>query len=268
MSANVLQRLPCLEGFVARAPSPALAGYVQRFWWLAGDASRVYDEQMLHPDGGSGVIFNFADPLMFDGAAHRPGMLVAGPQLTSTRLQLAGQVKLMGVRFHPGMGAAFFGMSLDELCGFHDADELRPELSYLTEQLADLTRDVQQALVERALVARLRDLQGHRSPVQLLLTRIAASQGRERLADLLREVPLGQRQLERLFRYQVGLTPKQYSRIQRVALVRHQLRAGEPLLDTAMACGYSDQAHFIRDFKAVVGMTPGQYRSRASAAGQ
>ncbi|WP_234463110.1 helix-turn-helix domain-containing protein [Stutzerimonas frequens] len=29
-----------------------------------------------------------------------------------------------------------------------------------------------------------------------------------------------------------------------------------------MSCGYSDQAHLIHDFKTVVGMTPGQYRSR------
>jgi len=59
----------------------------------------------------------------------------------------------------------------------------------------------------------------------------------------------------------VGLTPKQFSRIQRVALVRNQLRSGQPLLDTALACGYSDQAHFIHDFKRVVGITPGQYRT-------
>ena len=89
----------------------------------------------------------------------------------------------------------------------------------------------------------------------------------QRLADLLQSVPLGQRQLERLFRHQVGLTPKQFSRIQRVALVRRELRAGEALLDTALTCGYSDQAHFIHDFKTVVGMTPGQYRLRIKRSG-
>lgn len=100
--------------------------------------------------------------------------------------------------------------------------------------------------------------------MQQLLTRITTSQGRARLTELMQEVPLGQRQLERLFRHQVGLTPKQFSRIQRVALVRSELRAGESLLDTALECGYADQAHFIHDFKAVVGMTPGQYRLRAT----
>ncbi|HCA66133.1 MAG TPA: AraC family transcriptional regulator, partial [Pseudomonas sp.] len=112
----------------------------------------------------------------------------------------------------------------------------------------------------------LEEIQARRNPVQQLLNRIAASEGRARLADLLQSVPLGQRQLERLFRHQVGLTPKQFSRIQRVALVRRELRAGEALLDTALACGYSDQAHFIHDFKTVVGMTPGQYRLRAKVA--
>lgn len=264
--ASLHERLPRLQGFFACRPSPALAAYVQRFWWLQGDLAHVRDEQLLHPDGGSGLIFNFADPLMFDGNRHSPGVVVAGPQLSSTRLHLAGQVKLMGVRFLPGMGAAFLGAGLDELSGFRVADEPRPAIARLVDQLAELSCEDQQMLVERHLLACLKDTHQPRSPVQLLLTQIAASEGRARLSDLLQAVPLGQRQLERLFRYQVGLTPKQFSRIQRVAKVRNALRAGEPLLETALDCGYSDQAHFIHDFKRVVGMTPGQYRTRASKA--
>ncbi|AHY41532.1 AraC family transcriptional regulator [Stutzerimonas decontaminans] len=255
------ERLPPIDGFLTCPPTPALAAYVQRFWWLEGDAATVYDEQMLHPDGACGVIFNFADPLAFDGHLHKPRALIAGPQLASSRLQLAGQVRLMGVRFRPGMGAAFFGVSLDELAGFHGADWQRLGFAALVDQLAELSREAQLLLVEQELMRRLQAAQERRSPVQQLLAQITATQGRQRLADLLQAVPLGQRQLERLFRYQVGLTPKQFSRIQRVALVRNQLRSGQPLLDTALACGYSDQAHFIHDFKTVVGMTPGQYRT-------
>ena len=263
MSDSVHGRLPSLQGFITRPPSPALAAYVQRFWWVEGDGSQTFDEQMLHPDGGSGVIFNFADPLNFDGTQCSLRTLIAGPQLASARLQLVGQVRMMGVRFHPGMGDAVFGIGLDELAGFHDASWPRLGLAHLIDQLAELKRDAQQAVVERELLWRLRASQARRTPVQQLLAQIAAEGGRARLADLLQSVPLGQRQLERLFRHQVGMTPKQFSRIQRVALVRNQLRTGQPLLDTALACGYSDQAHFIHDFKRVVGMTPGQYRLRA-----
>jgi len=255
------ERLSHIDGFLTRPPTPALAAYVQRFWWLEGDAATAYDEQMLHPDGACGVIFNFADPLAFDGHLHNPRALIAGPQLVSSRLQLAGPVRLMGVRFRPGMGAAFFGVSLDELAGFHGADWQRLGFAAMADQLAELSREAQQLLVEQELMRRLQATQERRSPVQQLLSQITATQGRQRLADLLQTVPLGQRQLERLFRYQVGLTPKQFSRIQRVALVRQHLQQGEPLLDTALTCGYSDQAHFIHDFKTVVGMTPGQYRA-------
>ncbi|TLX57301.1 AraC family transcriptional regulator [Stutzerimonas nosocomialis] len=257
------ERLPRIPGFLARPPSPALAAHVQRFWWIEGAAGATYDMQMLHPDGGSGVIFNFADPLSLDGVLHRPAALVAGPQLSSARLQLAGRVKLMGVRFRPGMGALFFGMGLDELSGFHGDGGPGLRLTTLTDALADLDRDGQQRLVEQALLARLAAAREQRSPVQQLLSQIAASGGGARLSDLMQAVPLGQRQLERLFRHQVGLSPKQFSRIQRVALSRRELQLGTPLLDTALACGYSDQAHFIHDFKTVVGMTPGQYRLRA-----
>jgi len=45
------ERLPHISGFQTRPPAPALAAYVQRFWWLEGDAATVYDEQMLHPGG-------------------------------------------------------------------------------------------------------------------------------------------------------------------------------------------------------------------------
>ena len=88
MSASLHGRLPFLQGFVTRPPSPALGAYVQRFWWMEGDGSQVYDEQMLHPDGGSGLIFNFADPLRFDGIPRGRRALIAGPQIASTRLQL------------------------------------------------------------------------------------------------------------------------------------------------------------------------------------
>lgn len=259
------ERLPRIQCFIARPPCPALAAYVQRFWWLTGTAVTAHETQLLHPDGGSGVIFNFAEPLKLDGNLHTPAALVAGPHQVSCRMQLPGQVNLMGVRFRPGMGALFFCVGLDELPGFQSEAKPGLRLTSLVDALAELDQINQQSLVERELLARLSETGERRTPVQQLLSQITADQGRSRLTDMMQALPLSQRQLERLFRHQVGLTPKQFSRIQRVALVRGELRAGGSLLDTAMLCGYADQAHFIHDFKAVVGMTPGQYRLRANA---
>jgi AraC-like DNA-binding protein len=75
------------------------------------------------------------------------------------------------------------------------------------------------------------------------------------------------RTLQRLFRREVGIGPKEVIRRFRLQesaerLASHpELQCGELALDL----GYYDQAHFIRDFKAVVGVSPDAYRRRQAA---
>jgi transcriptional regulator GlxA family with amidase domain len=65
------------------------------------------------------------------------------------------------------------------------------------------------------------------------------------------------RTLERLFRDSVGLSPKQLCRIARVRRAVSLLSRERPRwADVAHVCGYSDQAHFIREFKTIIGVAP------------
>lgn len=66
------------------------------------------------------------------------------------------------------------------------------------------------------------------------------------------------RQLEREFKQKVGITPKQYHRIARLNDVYRRLEDNQQVEFTKIAfdCGYSDQAHFIRDFKSIMGVKP------------
>ena len=80
----------------------------------------------------------------------------------------------------------------------------------------------------------------------------------ERLA---RDLGLGVRQLQRLFREHVGITPKRAirsSRLQEVA-VRLERGTATNLARLAAELGYADQAHMTRDFKAVTGRSPGGF---------
>lgn len=43
------------------------------------------------------------------------------------------------------------------------------------------------------------------------------------------------------------------------------LRPGNTLADLAQACGYYDQAHFVREIRAVAGVTPGAFVRGCSA---
>ncbi|MDE7069276.1 MAG: AraC family transcriptional regulator [Alistipes sp.] len=79
------------------------------------------------------------------------------------------------------------------------------------------------------------------------------------VADLAAIACLGKRQFERVFDRCVGMRPKEYARIVRFqkALWLMQRRWGG-MAEIAYACGYADQSHFIREFKAFSGRTPGR----------
>jgi methylphosphotriester-DNA--protein-cysteine methyltransferase len=87
--------------------------------------------------------------------------------------------------------------------------------------------------------------------------RIAFARGSSDLGLLARELGLSLRQFERRFHASVGLTPKLFSRMQRFIQVFRTLGdSPSNWVDTAVACGYYDQSHLIRDFKDFSGETP------------
>jgi len=80
--------------------------------------------------------------------------------------------------------------------------------------------------------------------------RITIAQGASDLAALARELGVSIRQLERRFYADVGLPPKLFCRIQRLNCVFRAIgQRPSSWVETAVACGYYDQAHLIRDFK-------------------
>lgn len=84
----------------------------------------------------------------------------------------------------------------------------------------------------------------------------------ETLAEL---AQLSVRQFERLMGRTFGLPPKQYITQVRVGAATDLLRTTTlPLSDIAQRCGWYDQSAFSRQFTKVVGVTPGEYRRRAS----
>jgi AraC-like DNA-binding protein len=65
--------------------------------------------------------------------------------------------------------------------------------------------------------------------------------------------------LLRQFKRAFGTTPHHYLISLRVERARARLAAGEPPAVVAAALGFSDQAHFSRHFKRLVGVAPGQF---------
>lgn len=71
--------------------------------------------------------------------------------------------------------------------------------------------------------------------------------------------------LLRSFRKQVGLPPHEYLNQVRLWQARRLLSAGQAIAQVAQETGFADQSHLTRQFKRMLGVTPGQYRSPDAA---
>jgi AraC family transcriptional regulator len=68
--------------------------------------------------------------------------------------------------------------------------------------------------------------------------------------------------LARTFRRHYHCTVGEYMRQLRVNFACRQLREGSrPLMEIALAVGFSDQSQFSRTFKRVMGLTPAAFRA-------
>ena len=78
------------------------------------------------------------------------------------------------------------------------------------------------------------------------------------LADMVGSTP---RNLSRLFLAELGATPKRILETMRVARAKRLIDEGcWSVTDIAAQCGFSDASHFIRRFRAIEGVTPGEYK--------
>lgn len=76
------------------------------------------------------------------------------------------------------------------------------------------------------------------------------------LEDLERETGHCRWQLSRDFRALFGTSPYRYLTLRRLELARRMIRGGDAIASVAYDCGFADQSHFGRAFKAAYGLTP------------
>ena len=139
-----------------------------------------------------------------------------------------------------------------------------------------LARTVQPARSDARRVAIVEAFLRRRAPapdevvarVAKLVYAVAADRGIVKVDDFAARAAMHPRALQRLFAKDVGAGPKWVIQRYRLHEAAEQLASGRAVnqADLAMSLGYSDQAHFVRDFKSVVGTSPAAY-ARAGSTG-
>jgi AraC-like DNA-binding protein len=247
---------------------PSLAPFIKSIWSQESDHA-VFDagRERILPDSCLELVFHFRDPFrshFADGTtALQPQAFVVGQMKRFLEIEPEGRMGLIAVRFYARSAYLFFHTPLSEVAaGIVDlADIWQNRASEMTEKIG-LSQDMaaRVLLIEEALLTRLNQNGHYDYTVEECLRRIEAHRGRLSVAQLAKDLGVSSRQLSRRFRNNVGLTPKEFSRVSRFLHVLRCLSNGQhsSLTETALACGYFDQAHLNHDFREMAGMAPGE----------
>lgn len=247
-----------------RYPAPAdLAGLAQRFWipvWSVEPGQEATQRVLQYP---------CALIVVTPGYARFYGV-VSG--LSSTTL--TGDGWAVGVMLEPAGGFLVAGRSMADFRDRH------VDLADVLTGAPAVTGAVRAAMLRPGLVA------AHAEAVAVLAAALRRSLPVDAEGVLINQVvafienapevvrvtqvcerfDLSERTLQRLVRRRVGLSPKWLIQRRRLheASARLRDRPGS-LAQVAADLGYADQPHFTRDFRAVTGMTPGEFAARYSS---
>lgn len=248
--------------------NPVLRKYVKYIWAMIGDEP---DGQgmLLPPVTDFDLVFSFkagTDWTINSSSYSLNGSFTCGQRLKPSYIHARGVIDYLSVTFHPDCFFPFLGIPLSELSGEPVEFELLPGklLPQATEQVAfhnDLNRKVE--LVEQLLLNHLAQID---VPDNRMLSQavglIKQSQGRMPVARICERCGTGTRKLERDFSKWIGVTPKQFIKIERFNHVFTEIaRPGfdSDWLDLVARFGYHDQSHLIHDFKSMMEQTPEQF---------
>jgi AraC-like DNA-binding protein len=222
------------------------------------------------PTGHAHIALRLSDdPLrLFDTAEDVTGRVVGGAVLGGPRAafyvrEISKPLCSVGAQLLPGAAEAMFGVPAHELAERHTAlQDLWGDtfVAAARERLAEL-RSLEERLdaFETILGGRVPVARGVHPGIAQALEQL---RGCMHVRDVVRSSGCSHRTFISHFTRSVGLTPKLYSRVLRFQrALRHATAPAGPLwIDVALSAGYSDQAHFAREFRELAGVTPTEYR--------
>jgi methylphosphotriester-DNA--protein-cysteine methyltransferase len=127
--------------------------------------------------------------------------------------------------------------------------------------------------LQRLLTRRVLSIRPPEPRVREAVRRIDASNGSISVEELSRGLGLTRQHMARLFDHHIGVGVKFFSRIIRLRFVLEALKriAGKGFTvdwaTLAVDSGFFDQAHFVRDFRAITGMTPRRFQQETGVLG-
>ena len=192
---------------------------------------------------------------------------MTGVQGRAVGLRADGPVGGVMVRLRPETAARIAREAITELydAAFSVADVFGPtDASLLDDMIAAANTAVGRVgAVQLFLLRRLRD--DAIDPLAQGAIRALRQEPTLTVRSLARRLGVSERHLSRRFRAATGATTKQFARVVRIGrVVTSARRRRERWAEIAISCGFSDQAHMINEFSAMIGSAPEVFFQRTS----
>lgn len=254
------------------APMDPIVPFVRRFNAYAEHETGFVRRREL-PSGLATLVFNLGQELRVEhpagtrtaypaGTAFFAGVSSTYAVTETDRSQEGAQVMLtpLGARL-------LLGFPLDEVGDrlINPVDLLGAAAQETIERLQEATSHAGRLAILEQEIARL-GLSVNGLPRGLLwaLRRLQTSAGRVGVASLAKELGWSRKHFSVCFRREFGVPPKLFARILRFDHAVRQLRRDQVTswAELADACGYADQSHLTRDFRAFAGSPPASFMRR------
>jgi AraC-like DNA-binding protein len=242
-----------------------LSGWVEHYWTVAwelddpGFVAEVVSHPSVHVTFETGSRSRFGHKL--------PAGLVHGVITRRFSQEISGTGRVFGVKFRPGGFGAFTGADVGAW-----TDRVLPLSAAFGDLAAPLVRDVLALETDRARADAVDEFLLERVParderydeVLAIVRDIQDDPALTTVERAARRHAMSERTLQRLFRRYVGVGPKWVLQRARLhdAVTRIDTGRVSDLASLAVELGWFDQAHFTRDFTALVGQSPAAYAAR------
>lgn len=245
-----------METFNIFFPSPILAPYIRYYWTLEIDDITKVSERVV-PTGCIQLIFHRGSRMIsLTDSGLQPQAFICGQSTGFTDIVSTGRVSMVVVVFEPYGAKPFFRMPMSEFraqsVSVHDIED---KLLYTIDNLTAID------LIEQFLIKKMYTAKEYNYKRLLPVIETINHENEINITALSEISCLSYKQFNRIFSEYVGTNPKEFFRIVRFQRALHILQNNRQMNMTTLAfeCGYYDQPHLIKEFKAISGYTPTEY---------
>jgi AraC-like DNA-binding protein len=251
--------------FSSAPPSGDLTRLVQEYWEVEGQLT-PFRERVL-PNACTEIMINLGPPhRMFasGGSSVWERSWFSGLHARSIAIESLSGTHLVSARLHPLGALTLMGPAVPRMVNtVVDLEVLiGPAAGELRDALLGVARAEERFFIlERFLCARMSRNTGPSEVVLASARLIEAAHGNLRISSLHSSLGVSRKHLWHRFARQLGMSPKAYANLQRFVWTLGRLRECTEVdwTQLAIAAGYSDQSHLVRDFQRVASASPTEF---------